>query len=174
MDVEAVVFIVIRKLTDLLMQESIIFNKATNEVEQVRISLRQMQNFLIDAEDKKDDDELRIWQLTSHRSSYQDEGPTMNQQINNSSYSVDEEPDIIGFRKYIKKLVAKLTDLDYQGLRGISILGKHGFGKTTFATAIYRSREARGYFDCRAWGSCLWEPYRRATEHIGTNRQCNS
>nr|POF10887.1 disease resistance protein rpp13 [Quercus suber] len=94
---------------------------------------------------------LRIRQLTSHRSSYQDEGLTMNQLNNNSSYSVDEEPDIIGFRKYIKKLVAMLTDLDYQGHRGISVLGKHGPGKTTFATAIYRSREVRGHFDCRAW-----------------------
>ena len=54
MDVEAVVSIVIRKLTDLLIQESIIFNKAINEVELVRISLRQMQNFLIDAEDEKE------------------------------------------------------------------------------------------------------------------------
>jgi hypothetical protein len=62
MDVEAVVSVVIRKLTDLLIQESIIFNKATDEVELVRISLRKMQNFLIDAEDKKEgDDEVKKW-----------------------------------------------------------------------------------------------------------------
>ena len=42
MDVEAVVSIVIRKLTDLLIQEPIIFNKAIDEIELVRISLRQI------------------------------------------------------------------------------------------------------------------------------------
>jgi hypothetical protein len=62
MDVETVVSVVIRKLTDLLMQESIIFNKASDEIELVRISLRQMQNFLIDAEDKKEhDDDVKKW-----------------------------------------------------------------------------------------------------------------
>ena len=38
MDVEAVVSIVIWKLIDLLIQEPIIFNKAIDEIEQVRIS----------------------------------------------------------------------------------------------------------------------------------------
>ena len=62
MDVEAVVSIVIRKLTDLLIQEPIIFNKAIDEIELVRISLRQMQSFLIDAEDKKEHDEgVKKW-----------------------------------------------------------------------------------------------------------------
>jgi hypothetical protein len=62
MDVETVVSVVIRKLTDLLMQESIIFNKASDEIELVRISLRQMQNFLIDTEDKKEhDDDVKKW-----------------------------------------------------------------------------------------------------------------
>ncbi|KAM4130134.1 hypothetical protein ACJW30_01G078000 [Castanea mollissima] len=62
MDVEAVVSIVIRKLTDLLIQEPIIFNKAIDEIEQVRISLRQMQSFLIDAEDKKEHEEgVKKW-----------------------------------------------------------------------------------------------------------------
>ena len=65
MDVEAVVSIVIRKLTDLLIQESIIFNKAINEVELVRISLRQMLNFLIDAEDEKELDKCvkDVWMI---------------------------------------------------------------------------------------------------------------
>jgi len=233
MDVEAVVSIVIRKLTDLLIQESIIFNKSINEVELVRISLRQMQNFLIDAEDEKELDKcvkecvddiltvvykvedaieafvlqrmyargmgfawryffvpknlkadrdlrnkiekiknmieeldksraetlkksnqvkpLRIPQLTSHRSRYQDEGLTMNQQNNNSSYPVDEETEVIGFREDIRKLVVMLIDRVYQGLRVISLKGGHGSGKTTLATAIYKSREVKGHFDCRAW-----------------------
>uniref|UniRef100_A0A7N2KTA3 Uncharacterized protein n=1 Tax=Quercus lobata TaxID=97700 RepID=A0A7N2KTA3_QUELO len=193
MDVEAVVSIVIRKLTDLLIQESIIFNMAINEVELVRISLRKMQNFLINAEDEKELDKcvkecvddiltvvykvedaieafvlqrmyargmgfawraetlkksnqvkpLRIPQLTSHRSSYQDEGLTMNQQNNNSSYPVDEETEVIGFREGIRKLVVMLTDRVYQGLRVISLKGDHGYGKTTLATAIYKSREVK-------------------------------
>ena len=227
MDVEAVVSIVIRKLTDLLIQESIIFNKAINEVELVRISLRQMQNFLIDAENEIELDKcvkecvddiltvvykvedvieafflqrmyergmgfawryflvpknlkadrdlrnkiekiknmieeldksraetlkksnqvkpLRIPQLTSHRSSYQDEGLTMNQQNNNSSYPVDEETEVIGFREDLRKLVVMLTDRVYQGLRVISPKGDHGYGKTTLATAIYKSREVKGH-----------------------------
>nr|POE45809.1 putative disease resistance protein [Quercus suber] len=62
MDVEAVVSIVIRKLTDLLIQEPIISKKAIDEIELVRISLRQMQNFLIDAEDTKENKEaIKKW-----------------------------------------------------------------------------------------------------------------
>ena len=260
MDVEAVVSIVIRKLTDLLIQEPIIFNKAIDEIELVRISLRQMQSFLIDAEDKKEHDEgvkkwvdqflavvyevedaietfvlrkmyarrmgyffipknlkadsdlrnkieglkdkiknldkretdgvsnrgepLMIRQLTLHRSSYRDEGLTLNQQNNDSSYSVDEEIDFIGFKKDKSKLVAMLTgggpeSGDYQKFpaisvvgkhgtgkttlakaievkshldrRVISVVGKHGSGKTTLAKAIYKSPEVKSDFDCRAW-----------------------
>ena len=88
---------------------------------------------------------LRIPQLTSHRSSYQDEGLTMNQQNNNSSYPVDEETEVIGFREDIRKLVVMLTDRVYQGLRVISLKGDHGYGKTTLATAIYKSREVKGH-----------------------------
>uniref|UniRef100_A0A7N2QYI4 Uncharacterized protein n=1 Tax=Quercus lobata TaxID=97700 RepID=A0A7N2QYI4_QUELO len=226
MDVEAVVSIAIRKLTDLLIQEPIIFNQAIDEIELVRISLRQMQSFLIDAEDKKEHDEgvkkwvdqflavvyemedaietfvlrkmyarrmgyffipknlkadsdlckkiegikdkiknldksktemdqgepLRIRQLTLHRSrsSYQDEGLTLNQQNNDSSYSVDEETDFIGFKKDKSKLVTMLTGSgresgDYQKLPLISGVGKHGSGKTTLAKA----NEVKSRFDFR-------------------------
>lgn len=257
MDVEAVVSIVVRKLTDLLIQEPIIFNKAIDEIELVRISLRQMQSFLIDAEDKKEHDErvkkwvdqflavvyevedaietfvlrkmyarrmgyffifknlkadsdlcdkiegikdriknldksktdwvsnqskpLRIRQLTLRRSSYQHEGLTLNQQNDDSSYSVDEEKDFIGFKKDKSKLVTMLIGSgresgDYQKLplisgvgkhgsgkttanevksrfdfRVISVVGKHGSGKTTLAKVIYNSREVKSHFDCRAW-----------------------
>nr|POF10882.1 disease resistance protein rpp8 [Quercus suber] len=226
MDVEAVVSIVIRKLTDLLIQEPIIFNNAIDEIELVRISLRQMQSFLIEAEDKKEHDEgvkkwvdqflavvyevedaietfvlrkmyatrmgyffipknlkadsdlckkiegikdkiknldksktemdqgepLRIRQLTLHRSrsSYQDEGLTLNQQNNDSRYSVDEETDFIGFKKDKGKLVTMLTGSgresgDYQKLPLISGVGKHGSGKTTLSKA----NEVKSRFDLR-------------------------
>ncbi|KAG6704585.1 hypothetical protein I3843_07G134400 [Carya illinoinensis] len=62
MDVVAAVSVVIRKLTDLLIQESNIFKEVIDEVEQVRVSLRQMMNFFIDAEDKKErDDGVTKW-----------------------------------------------------------------------------------------------------------------
>ncbi|KAF5462247.1 hypothetical protein F2P56_018269 [Juglans regia] len=54
MDVGAVVSLVIKKLTDMLIQESIIFKEVIDEVELVRVSLRQTQNFLIEAEDRKE------------------------------------------------------------------------------------------------------------------------
>nr|POF15960.1 disease resistance protein rpm1 [Quercus suber] len=202
MDVEAAVSIVIRKLTDLLIQESIIFNKAINEecvddiltvvykVEDaieafvlqrmyargmgfawryffvpknlkadrdLRNKIEKIKNMIEEldksrAETLKKSNQvkpLRIPQLTSHRSSYQDEGLTMNQQNNNSSYPVDEETEVIGFREGIRKLVVMLTDR--VGLHVISLKGDHGSGKTTLATAIYKSREVKGHFDCRVW-----------------------
>ena len=200
MDVEAVVSIVIRKLTDLLIQEPIIFNKAIDEIELVRISLRQMQSFLIDAEDKKEHDEgvkkwvdqflavvyevedaietfvlrkmyarrmgyffipknlkadsdlrnkieglkdkiknldkretdgvsnrgepLMIRQLTLHRSSYRDEGLTLNQQNNDSSYSVDEEIDFIGFKKR-QKQAGGHANWRWPGIRGLPKVSCH-------------------------------------------------
>jgi adenylate kinase family enzyme len=237
MDVEAVVSVVIRKLTDLLIQESTIFNKETDEVELIRISLRQKQNLLIDAEDKKErDDEVKKWvkeflavvykvedaietfvlwrmhirsigfprryffihkelkadtdlrndlkeiknkieelghswpqgvQESHHGdepprieeystvgglSSYQDEGPTQNQQAS-SSYSVDEESDIIGFREDKRKLMRRLTDTFYRRLDVISIVGEVGSGNTTLARQIYNTSKIKGHFHCRAWVS---------------------
>ena len=35
--------------------------------------------------------------------------------------------------------------------RVISVVGKHGSGKTTFAKAIYNSPEVKSHFDCCAW-----------------------
>ncbi|XP_042991141.1 putative disease resistance protein At1g50180 [Carya illinoinensis] len=62
MDVGAVVSLVIRKLTDMLSQESIIFKEVIDEVELVRVSLRQTQNFLTDAEDRKERDyKVKKW-----------------------------------------------------------------------------------------------------------------
>ncbi|XP_062163797.1 disease resistance RPP8-like protein 3 [Alnus glutinosa] len=253
MDVEAVVSVVIRKLTDLLIQESTIFNKETDEVELIRIRLRQMQNLLIDAEDKKErDDEVKKWvkeflavvykvedaietfvlwrmhirsirftrrcffihkklkagtdlrnemkkvkkkigelghiwkqrvQESYHGdqpprieeystvggpSSYQDEGTTQNQEAS-SSYSVDEESDIIGFREDKRKLMSRLTDTFYRRLDVISILGEVGSGKTTLARQIYDSSEIEGHFNCCAWVSAsnnLTDVFRSILEQI--------
>ncbi|KAE8057412.1 hypothetical protein FH972_014107 [Carpinus fangiana] len=256
MDVEAVVSVVIRKLTDLLIQESIIFHKATDEVELIRISLRKMRNFLIDAEDKKErDDEIKKWvkeflavvykvedaietfvlwrmhirrmgfsrrhffiheklkagtdlrnemkeikkkikelrdnwkervQKSHHGdapcprieessnvglSSYQDEGLTQNQQAS-SSYSVDEESNIIGFREDKRKLVSRLTDTFYRRRDVISIVGAVGSGKSTLARGIYNSSKIKGHFDCRAWVSAsgnLTDVFRSILEQTGNS-----
>jgi adenylate kinase family enzyme/FtsZ-binding cell division protein ZapB len=256
MDVEAVVSVVIRKLTDLLIQESIIFHKATDEVELIRISLRKMRNFLIDAEDKKErDDEVKKWvkeflavvykvedaietfvlwrmhirrmgfskrhffiheklkagtdlrnemkeikkkikelrdnwkervQKSHHGdapsprieessnvglSSYQDEGLTQNQHAS-SSYSVDEESNIIGFREDKRKLVSRLTDTFYRRRDVISIVGAVGSGKTTLARGIYNSSKIKGHFDCRAWVSAsgnLADVFRSILEQTGNS-----
>jgi tRNA A37 threonylcarbamoyladenosine biosynthesis protein TsaE/nitrogen regulatory protein PII-like uncharacterized protein len=256
MDVEAVVSVVIRKLTDLLIQESIIFHKATDEVELIRISLRKMQNFLIDAEDKKErDDEVKKWvkeflavvyevedaietfvlwrmhirrmgfsrrhffiheklkagtdlrnemkeikkkikelrnkwkhsvQKSHHGdppsprieessnvglSSYQDEGLTQNQQAS-SSYSVDEESDVIGFTEHNRRLVDKLTHSSYRPLDVVSIVGAVGSGKTTLARGIYNSSKIKGHFDCRAWVSAsgnLTDVFRSILEQTGNS-----
>ncbi|XP_059459640.1 disease resistance protein RPM1-like isoform X2 [Corylus avellana] len=256
MDVEAVVSVVIQKLTDLLIQESIIFNKATDEVELIRISLRQMQNFLRDAEDKKErDDDVKKWvkeflavvykvedaietfvlwrmhirrigfsrrhffihkklkagtdlrnemkevkkkikelddkwkqsvQKSHHGdppsprneessnvgpSSYQAEGLTQNQQAS-SSYSVDEESGIIGFKEVERKLMSRLTDTFDRRRDVISIVGAVGSGKTTLARGIYNSSKIKGHFDCRAWVSAsgnLTDVLRSILEQTGNS-----
>ena len=89
---------------------------------------------------------------TNAFSSYQDEGMTQNQQAS-SSYSVDEESDIIVFREDKRKLVSRLTDRYYGSLDVISIVGAVGSDKTTLAREIYNSREIKGHFNSCAWVS---------------------
>ncbi|KAL8128747.1 hypothetical protein V2J09_017902 [Rumex salicifolius] len=50
MAVEAVVAVVLQKLTDLLIEDSIAFDNVIDQIEDIRIQLRQMRGFLIDAE----------------------------------------------------------------------------------------------------------------------------
>lgn len=56
MAVEAVVFVVIQKVRDLLIQESIIFDKVVDQVEDIRLHLRRMR-VLTDAEEQPETDE---------------------------------------------------------------------------------------------------------------------
>ncbi|CAO2822510.1 unnamed protein product [Amaranthus hypochondriacus] len=55
MAVEAVVSVVIQKVTDLLIQESVIFDKVIDQVEDIRLQLREMRGFLTDAEERHND-----------------------------------------------------------------------------------------------------------------------
>ncbi|XP_021716858.1 putative disease resistance protein At1g58400 [Chenopodium quinoa] len=62
MAVEAVVSVVIQKVTDLLIQESKIFDKVVDQVEDIRLELRQMRGFLTDAEElPKDEKDAKKW-----------------------------------------------------------------------------------------------------------------
>lgn len=62
MAVEAVVSVVIQNVTYLLIQESIFFSKAIDQVEDIRIELRRMRGFLTDAEERQDtNNEVKKW-----------------------------------------------------------------------------------------------------------------
>lgn len=62
MAVEAVGSVVIQKVTYLLIQESIIFDKVVDQVEDIRLELRRMQGFLTDAEERQEtDDDIKEW-----------------------------------------------------------------------------------------------------------------
>ncbi|KAB1203524.1 Disease resistance RPP8-like protein 3 [Morella rubra] len=90
--------------------------------------------------------------LPERRSSYEDEGLELNQQ-NSSSYSVNEESYVIGFREDKRRLVTRLTDTFLRSLHVISIVGEVGSGKTTLAKEVYGSTEIQRHFNCRVWVS---------------------
>ncbi|CAL5383338.1 unnamed protein product [Camellia sinensis] len=56
MAVDAVVSVVIQKLTDMLIEEPVVFDKVIDKVEEIRIKLRRMRGFLIDAEENEGPD----------------------------------------------------------------------------------------------------------------------
>ncbi|ONK71529.1 uncharacterized protein A4U43_C04F9580 [Asparagus officinalis] len=66
-----------------------------------------------------------------------------------SSYFLDEE-EIVGFKKYRDLLIGWLTEEKPQRTI-ISVWGMGGLGKTTLAMDIYKSREVRRHFKCKAW-----------------------
>lgn len=62
MAVEAVVSVVIQKVTDLLIEDAIIFDKVIDQVEEIRLELRRMRGFLTAAEERqKSDSKAKKW-----------------------------------------------------------------------------------------------------------------
>ncbi|XP_068314864.1 probable disease resistance RPP8-like protein 2 [Pyrus communis] len=159
---DAVVFMVLERLTDSIIPELKLLGGVGDQVELAQTKLQFMQGYLKDADARHghDDDGVRTWVASVRDAAYDLEdvaeafvlkvaSKRKGSVLKSRSFPHAIEPSVVGCADGIEILVAHLIKEKHH--RVVSIWGMGGLGKTTLAKQVYNHDGVRCHFDCFAW-----------------------